>query len=108
MFRELEKYTDLNFEPTRRYNKAEIVCSYDDINYAAGVARRVGDQFHVITDPDYKRVNRTYHVESHEVGHALGLGHDPGYTSAMTSSWDDIPKFFTDQDYSVINALDWM
>lgn len=103
VFKKLEKNTDLDFKRTRKESKAEIVCTYEEL-YSSGVCKKL-DKLYVSVDFDYKKYNGTFYAEAHEIGHALGLGHDPGYRSAMQTDWNEPPKFYSFDDYLAINNL---
>lgn len=105
VFKKLKKKTDINFKKTKDLDKAEIICSYEEQSVpTAGRVKRCDGYFEVTVDPEFAKYKGKRYVESHEIGHALGLQHDPGYYSAM-QLWGDHPHFFTSGDYSSINAL---
>ena len=57
--------------------------------------------FKVITRPEYKG----YHVEAHEIGHALGLGHVEHPNSAMTIDWKYKSNFLSAWDLQNIRTV---
>lgn len=100
VFNHIEKRTGLDFKRVNR--NPEIKCIYGKARKgAAGHAEMTNSGFKVITRPEY----RGYHVEAHEIGHALGLGHVNHPNSAMTINWNYQPTFLSAWDLQNIRGI---
>ena len=103
-FRKLEKTIGLNFERVKGYPDAEIMCRYKDLTGRsyAGMASPWTKYFDVVADERYKGM---YHIEAHEIGHALGLSHREDCHSAMDTNWCYERKYLSKSDRAEITEL---
>ena len=100
VFNRIERRTGLDFKRVRR--NPEILCVYGkSVEGSAGHAEMTDGGFKVITRPEYKG----YHVEAHEIGHALGLGHVEHRNSAMTIDWEYKSNFLSAWDLQNIRTV---
>ena len=100
VFKQVERRTGLNFQRVRK--NPEIHCHYQPIKGAAGYCYKNWDgTFSLYTDPEYKGE----HVEAHEIGHALGLGHVNRDWTAMATDWNYTGPLFTSWDLENIKTV---
>ena len=101
-FRRLERKLGLNFERVKGYPDAEIICRHDDLLHYSGVTKFQTRYIEIIIDP---RWAEDYHVEAHEIGHALGLSHNDDCNSAMNTNWCYERKYLSKSDRAGIAEL---
>ena len=100
VFKQVERRTGLDFQRVRK--NPEIHAKYKSIGYAAGYCTKNDDgTFTVLTDPEYLG----YHVEAHEIGHALGLAHIDFGKTAMDTDWEYTGPLFTNWDLNNIRTV---
>ena len=100
VFNRIEKRTGLNFKRVRR--NPEIECVYGKSRKGSAGHTEMTDQgFKVITKHRYKG----WHVEAHEIGHALGLAHVEHPNSAMTIEWDYKSNYLSAWDLHNIRSV---
>ena len=100
VFRQVERRTGLDFKSVRK--NPEIHCHYESLSDAAGKCYNNWDgTFTLYTDPQYKG----YHVEAHEIGHALGLGHVDRERTVMSTDWSYEEPLFSGWDLNNIRTV---